>query len=502
MKTLGGILLVTALAWAAGAAWAAETAKGPRTVAQRLEMATQMIDRADRRDEAVRLCDEIIAGPAEMKDKIEALRIQVEMSRKQNKWDDALKAADRFLQAMSQDKAAEQAALLMQADILRQAKKEPEALAKVREFLQRQPDNKPGGAEARIKAAELLLNTNKQNAEARDEAAKAMELDPQNDVRVGEALWVVQEASWRMEEIDKAVAALARLLEAKYHVKRDPYQVRDAKFRYGQGLRRLKKFDEARAHYAALEKAETDPRQAAEWCLQTADTFTDESRDDDALPAYERVFTAHPDVPDLWYGAQRRIVDILYRKGRMDEAIKAARVCLDAARDDGAIGDSVRIIAEAMKGIDKNFGRANAFINFQRYGPAGEDGKVGTDDDIKNPLEEFPRPSYPEREKAFEAARKKAGDDSKAMRFRAQTYLYSGKPKEALRCFMDAFGRCTPDELQQAGPDMILTGARAVRGYCTGLEVFFQFVNYGPAGPDGKTGTADDLADPFAPLLK
>jgi hypothetical protein len=52
------------------------------------------------------------------------------------------------------------------------------------------------------------------------------------------------------------------------------------------------------------------------------------------------------------------------------------------------------------------------------------------------------------------------------------------------------------------GQDMVLIGARAVRGHPVGLDVFFQFVNYGPAGPDGKPGTADDLADPFAPLLK
>jgi hypothetical protein len=56
--------------------------------------------------------------------------------------------------------------------------------------------------------------------------------------------------------------------------------------------------------------------------------------------------------------------------------------------------------------------------------------------------------------------------------------------------------------MSAAGHDMILIGVRAVRGHSVGLDAFYNFVNYGPAGPDGKPGTADDLADPFAALLK
>jgi hypothetical protein len=58
------------------------------------------------------------------------------------------------------------------------------------------------------------------------------------------------------------------------------------------------------------------------------------------------------------------------------------------------------------------------------------------------------------------------------------------------------------DEIQSAGLEMVVIGARAARGHAVGLDAFLHFVNYGPAGPDGKLKTADDLADPFAPLLK
>ena len=52
------------------------------------------------------------------------------------------------------------------------------------------------------------------------------------------------------------------------------------------------------------------------------------------------------------------------------------------------------------------------------------------------------------------------------------------------------------------GQDLIVIGARAVRGHAVGLKDFADYVNYGPAGPDAKPGTADDLKSPFEPLLK
>jgi len=460
-----------------------------------------MVERRERVTEGLQICEEIVAGPAEPKEKAAALRLLIDLYRRQSKWDEALKAAERLRQAFPQDKDVEQTALLAQVDIYRQAKKDAAGIAKAREFLERQPQNKVGGAEARVRIAEFLLNA-KQYAECQAEAAKAIDLDPQNDSRVAEALWHMQEAAWRADDVEKCLAPLGRLLEPRYLAKRESWQQRELRQRYGQALRRMKRFDEARAHYAALEKAETDPRVASEWCQQVADTFADEGRLDDALRAYERVFVAWPDVLDSWAGVQRKIVESLVKKGALEEAIKAARVCLDAATDDKGLADQVRLVAEIFKSMDKNLGRANALINYHRSGPDGEDGKPGTDDDLKNPLDGYPYPAYPERDRAFAEARKRAGDDARAMRFRALTYLYSGHPKEALRCFMDAFGRCMPDELQQTGQDMILLGARAVRGHAVGLDGFFHFVNYGPAGPDGRLGTADDLADPFAPLLK
>jgi hypothetical protein len=88
------------------------------------------------------------------------------------------------------------------------------------------------------------------------------------------------------------------------------------------------------------------------------------------------------------------------------------------------------------------------------------------------------------------------------MRYRAFTYIYTGHPKDALRCFLDAFGRSTGGEFRDAGYDLLVHGVRPVRGYAGDFQPFVDYVSFGPAGEDGKPGTADDLKDPFAPLLK
>ena len=228
----------------------------------------------------------------------------------------------------------------------------------------------------------------------------------------------------------------------------------------------------------------------------------DGGKHDAAAKSLERVFTDYPELPDQWYSAQSMIVDALRRQEKFDEALKAARICLDASTERGAIAGNTMVIAEIFRSLDGHVGRANQMINFQRYGPAGEDEKPGTPDDLKDPLAGLPRPAYPGRERAFAEACKTAGDTAQASRFRALTCIYAGHPKEALKAYLDAFARSTGDEYRTMGQDLIVIGARAVRGYAVGLKDFVDYVNLGPAGPDGKPGTPDDLKNPFEPLLR
>lgn len=227
--------------------------------------------------------------------------------------------------------------------------------------------------------------------------------------------------------------------------------------------------------------------------FQQAQASAKDSKWDDAIQIYERVVEEHPEDPGRWFDAQLNITQMLVKKGDWDGAVKSAHLCLDGAPNLNAFDNAVAYTAGLLSAQDKNIDRANQFLAFEISG--GADGKA-------NPMDAVGYPSLPDREKAFVVIRQQAGDDANACRLRAFTYLFTGKPKEALAQFADAFRRNeNPYDLSNAGVDLVCIGLRAVQGHRVGLDKAMRFVIYGPAGPDGKMGTADDLADPFAPFL-
>ena len=214
---------------------------------------------------------------------------------------------------------------------------------------------------------------------------------------------------------------------------------------------------------------------------------------DAAIALYERVFDEHPESSDRWFDLEQNIAQALARKGDFAEAAKAAHLCLDGAPDLGAFDRAVAFTASMLSAQDKNVDRANKFLAFQQSGQTG--GQV-------NPMDAVGYPSLPQREQAFATFRQQAGDDATAARLRAFTFLYTGKPRDALAQFADAFRRNeNPYDLRNAGVELVVIGLRAAQGHRVGLDKAMQFVIYGPSGPDGKPGTADDLADPFAAWL-
>ena len=211
---------------------------------------------------------------------------------------------------------------------------------------------------------------------------------------------------------------------------------------------------------------------------------------DDAINLYERVLTEHPEASSRWFEAQLDIAQALAKKGDFAGAAQAAHLCLDGAPDLGAFDNAVAFTAAILSAQDKNVDRANQFIAFEQTG-------TGT-----NPMDAVGYPSLPDREKAFAAIRQQAGTDSNASKLRALTLLFTGKPRDALAQFADAFRRNeNPYDSSNAGVDLVCIGLRAARGHRVGLDKAMQFVIFGPNGPDGKPGTADDLPDPFASLM-
>jgi len=214
---------------------------------------------------------------------------------------------------------------------------------------------------------------------------------------------------------------------------------------------------------------------------------------DDALHLFEQIITGHPEGSNRWPEAQLNITLVLAKKGDLAEAAKAAHIYLDAAQNLQAFDSAAMMTANILSALDKNVDRANQLLVFAQTGPGGG---------ATNPMDAIGYPSLPEREAAFATMRQQAGDDANASRLRATTYLFTGKPKDALAQYADAFRRSANNpDLTRSGSDLVLVGLRAVQGHRAGLDQAVSFMVYGASGPDGKPGTPDDLTDPFAKVV-
>jgi hypothetical protein len=220
-------------------------------------------------------------------------------------------------------------------------------------------------------------------------------------------------------------------------------------------------------------------------------------RFDDALRLYERVFVENPRVTTSWFAAQRGLALTLAQKGDFVGAAQAAHICVDAALDSRTYTDALDLTARILSAADKDVIRANLFLEFQRTGPTN--GAV-------NPLDAIGYPALPDRDRVLAAARAESGDTVAAASYRALTFRYSGKPRDALAQYADAFRRSSKtfrkgSELVGPAVDLVQFGLRAARGHAVDLDTAQLFVIWGPNGPDGQPHTADDLPDPFSGLL-
>lgn len=211
---------------------------------------------------------------------------------------------------------------------------------------------------------------------------------------------------------------------------------------------------------------------------------------DDEIQLYEKVITGRAEDMNRWYEAENNIVHALVKKGDFAGAAQHAHICLDAAPNLQVFDDAVRLTANILSAGDKNVDRANQFLAFEQSGPSG--GKI-------NPMDAVGYPSMPDREAAFATFRQGAGEDAPASHMRAYTFLFQGKPHDALAQFSDAFRRNTNlYDFSNGGVELVIVGLRAARGHRVGLDQAMQFVIHGPNGPDDKPNTPDDIPDPFA----
>jgi len=170
-----------------------------------------------------------------------------------------------------------------------------------------------------------------------------------------------------------------------------------------------------------------------------------------------------------------------------------------------------RNLAAVIKAIDGHVHRANAFLVYQDAkgiagGPqprANEKSKPQASNPIavpeSNPLAPSDVPPCPEwLDKKFEAALAETGNDYAGVRRRAYLYLAWGKYDEGLKWMKKAYALCpmTESGLVQAIYD-VATAIKAQDGDLKRANEYLLFQKYGADGPDGKTGTDDDLVNPL-----
>lgn len=473
------------------------SALGGEALDQKVENASRL--RHHRKyKEALAACEAIFKNEkATEKNQVQTFEIVNDVHRRMRKHGDAVKAGKRIRAMFPGNKALERSTLFAMSDNYRDMRKYPQGLELMKELLEKQGDNKKVAAAAHHRMGWLYAHSRKRQ-EAYDHGTQAVELDPEHAWRVADSLHVMQDSAWHLGKMDLCFQALKRLMQPDYRKHRRSHEYQNHWRRMGDALMRMKKVEEARAHYSSLEKEVEDIGFRQECALRIAGTH----KGDAGLQAYERVITDYPKTARHWYSAQTGIVRILREQTKFKEALSAARILLDASGAGRTIADRVREMAELFLNLDKNAGRANAFIAYQKGGPAGKDGKPGTPDDIKNPLKGIPYPKYPGRAKAFAEVRGSGADSAGSFRHLGLTYIYTGEPKKAVRAFAEAFRRCSGKAIQSTADSLIFLGVRANEGHPANLGRYYAYLNYGPNGPDAKPKTADDIADPFAALLK
>jgi hypothetical protein len=128
---------------------------------------------------------------------------------------------------------------------------------------------------------------------------------------------------------------------------------------------------------------------------------------------------------------------------------------------------------------------------------------VGTEDDVRDPLAGFSLSLPGEVEALFQKTLASLPEDFAGHRWRGYLYLYWGKPRLALNEFVWRFDNAPlQQEAVDEAIDDLVVALKACCGHTLAGQRFMDYQKLGPHGKDGEPGTADDLKDPIAAILK
>lgn len=181
------------------------------------------------------------------------------------------------------------------------------------------------------------------------------------------------------------------------------------------------------------------------------------------------------------------VVELLLALGRPDEAIGECRAYALSAQD-RIYPQAVELAARSLKALDGNLGRANALLEFHGATPPPKG--------ITNPLLDFP--ALTDSVRAGAAKEPVAPADWGGWLNRAALLAWLDRPADSMDAARSAFACCpmVSNTLQVCANAVARPILVATRDPAMGQRLV-DFLLVGAVGPDGKIGTADDIADPF-----
>lgn len=371
-------------------------------------------------------------------------------------------------------------------------------------------------ARASYQLAHLLSQTDKGKpapAEAQAEvltlaeAAAASSDDPW-DAR--QALRLAREAAERARDMPGQERVLRTTLRDPVLTIIDARERDDTTARLGTVIEEGKRFADARALYEAeiarataalaavrAEAAKLDPRLVndrsnaaigaqARWRLALCRAWKNEGDLAQAMQRAEDVYSADSDPNYEWHMAQATVIECL--AAEPDKALAAARTWYEA----NGGGDGMKTYARlCAKGDGK---QEKVLLAWLEHGSTGPDGIAGNADDLADPKIPTTRASYPAR--AIIARSIPLNSGYRARR-RANLLLFAGEPAEAAAVVRWWMGQTHSAGEVGALAEVLSRCAAALSSDPAARRRALRYLADGPAGPDAKPGTADDLSDPL-----
>ena len=351
-----------------------------------------------------------------------------------------------------------------------------------------------------------------------------------------EGLATVMVGGGKIMQARKPLEEGARLIENEFPVESVRLLVRSSRCLIDAG-----KAKDAILELQGLAHKHTDRlSRAASLVRETlADALRADGRNEEALKAYREYLSLSTLTTKNKAKARKGIVEILRSQNKHDEAdsellslalmnpfnqqtarttqLERVQLWMEAADYGRALNEAVILlylspprnrptavaeICRALKAQDGHLARVQQYRNFITYGPAGEDGKIGTADDLSNPLERSKRTTGPQvNDGLLKDAIAGQATSPAELRAKGFIHLLAGQPQKAQDAFKYAFrvaGLADPGgaPLSQHIIEIAMADS-AVRGHWKQEIAVRDWLHYGPNGKDAQFGSADDLKNPW-----